>query len=403
MSREELLKHLTSKAADVEDRYQEWAEHRARCPFEKVEATDPILSTGASRYDASTAGDVYIAWRHDDVAHVMRDSDHFMKPGPPWRKTKTLLSMNGPEHLQYRALLETALAPRAMAQVERDVIAPVMNRLIDGFAGRGSAELIAEFTSHFPFHVIRTMIGFPESDHEEFISLAYPGHGGLNAEWEVRVATFLRPRLEAARNDPQEDFLGYLVRAEVDGHPLNDEEIYQYLLLLIPAGADTTFAGTSNMFAGLLLHPDQFDLVRHDDGLVPRAVDEAIRWNNPAAASFLRRATSDTELAGTVLPAGTTVSAHLSAHNRDAAKYADPDTFCVTRDRPPRGIFGYGPHACLGMHLARAEMRTALRLAIRRLRNLRLDPDQPRPIVRADLGFPSPAALHVLFEPEQRD
>src|SRR4029453_2727674 len=97
-----------------------------------------------------------------------------------------------------------------------------------------------------------------------FIGLAYPGAAGLNAEWEVRVASFLKPRVEAARAEPKDDLLGLLVRAEVNGHPLTDEELYQYLLLLIPAGADTTFAGTSNLFAGLLLHPDQLQLVLCD-------------------------------------------------------------------------------------------------------------------------------------------
>jgi len=400
MSRIELLKHLEADALDIEIRYLEWADHRARCPLEKVDEASSTPGMDPSSYAAMAPSgeDLYIAWRHDDVAQVMRDAEHFMKPGPPWRKTKTLLSMNGDEHRHYRQVLEDALSPRAMAEVEASIISPIMNRLIDGFATRGHADLVEEFTSHFPFHVIRTMIGFDERDHDEFIGLAYPGAGGLNAEWEGRVAEFLAPRVEAARAEPGDDLLGLLVRAEVDGHPLSDEELYQYLLLLIPAGADTTFAGTSNLLAGLLLHPDQFDLVRGDDGLVPRAVDEALRWQNPAATSFLRRAIEETEVAGTVVTPGTTICAHLSSHNRDETKYEAPDAFCVTRPRPPRGIFGYGPHACLGKHLARAEMRTALRLLLRRLPNLRLDPDFPRPIIRA-VGFASPASLHVLFDP----
>ena len=398
MSRDDLLQH--HEGSDIEARYRIWAEHRARCPFEEVAGNNPVLSSGASQYGTGSADMLYVAWRHDDVAQVMRDAEHFMKPGPPWRKTKTLLSMNGEEHRQYRAVLEDALSPRAMSDIERTIIRPVMERLLDSFANRGGADLVAEFTSHFPFHIIRTIIGFDERDHDEFIGLAYPGPGGLNAEWEERVSTFLEPRVQAARSQPKDDLLGLLVRAEVGGHPLTDQELYQYLLLLIPAGADTTFAGSSNLFTGLLLHPDQFDLVRQDDRLVGRAVDEALRWQNPAATSFLRRAIKETEVAGKVIEAGTTVCAHLSSHNRDDAKYTSPDEFLVTRDRPPRGIFGYGPHACLGMHLARAEMRTALRLAMRRLRNLRLNPDMPPPTVRGDVGFASPAALHVVFDPD---
>jgi cytochrome P450 len=99
---------------------------------------------------------------------------------------------------------------------------------------------------------------------------------------------------------------------------------------------------------------------------------------------------------------GDTVCAHLSSHNRDEARYESPDAFRITRERLPRGVFGYGAHACLGMHLARAEMRTALQLALMRLPNLRIDPDSPPPVIRGDIGFASPASLHVLFDPAGR-
>jgi cytochrome P450 len=401
-NREHLEEHLAHRGEDIEPRYAAWAEQRRTCPVAKSEAR-PRADGNSQVLDE----DVYVVYRHDDVQRVMGDDTAFTKPGPEWRKTRTLLAMNGEEHRVHRALIADSFAARAMPALEASYLTPLMHRLVDRFAAHGSADLVRDFTSHYPFEVVRTLIGIEPDEHDEFIGYAYPADG-LNPAWEDRAREFLLPRIHAARVSPKDDLLGLMATSELDGAPLTDEDFLEYLLLLIPAGADTTVAGSSNMFAGLLLNPDQLDLVRKDRSLVNRAVNEALRWQNPAATTFLRRATCPVEIAGVELKTNTFVRAHLSSHNRDEATYTEPDRFDLTRDRMPAGVFGYGPHICLGMHLARAEMRVALNVALDRLPNLRLDPDAPTPYIRAPFGPHSRGdgsiamapSLPVLFDAE---
>ncbi|MBV9660568.1 MAG: cytochrome P450 [Acidimicrobiales bacterium] len=392
------------RGIDAEEQQEMWAEHRRACPFEAVtgEEVPGLLGPQRGAYGGA-AGDMYIAWGHDEVAQVMRDAAHFMKPGPGGPFANTILSMNGEEHRKYREMVKDAFAPAAVDRWETTLIRPLMHRLVDAIAPKGRADLVRDYTSHFPFHVIRVLLGIPEEQHDEFVGLAFPGSAtlgsGFDDEWERRVQRFLDPHLAAARSRPQgEDLLSVLVHADLDGRKLTDDELYKFLVLLTPAGADTTFAGASTMFLGVLTNPDQLELVRHNRKLLSRAADEALRWHNSAASSFLRVATDDTEVGGCPVPRGTVVAAHVSAHNRDEKRYPEPEQYDITRPVLPRGIFGYGPHACLGMHIARCEMKVSLDVALDRLTNLRLDPEAPPPYVRSGVGFPSPPYIHVLFD-----
>ena len=396
-----------NRGTDAEELQQLWAEHRRACPFEKIAGPEAAELLGAQRgaYAAAAGAELYVAWAHDDVAQVMRDADHFMKPGPGGPFNNTILAMNGEEHRKYRELVKDAFAPAAVERWEPTLIRPLMHRLVDDFAGAGRADLVRDYTSHFPFHVIRVLLGIPEDQHDEFVGLAFPQenseHGsGFDTAWERKVETFLDPHLAAARTrEVGDDLLTLLVHAELDGRRLTDEELYKFLVLLTPAGADTTFAGASTMFLGLLSNPDQLELVRENRTLLARAADEALRWHNSAASSFLRIATADTEVHGCPVSKGTVVAAHVSSHNRDELRYPNPDRYDINRPVRPRGIFGYGPHACLGMHIARSEMKVSLDVALDHLPNLRLDPDAPAPYVRSGVGFfPSPAYLHVVFD-----
>jgi len=391
----------TLPGINAEQLQRTWTEHRIACPFENVDADEAQALLGPQRGAyGRTAGELYIAWAHDDVASVMRDAAHFMKPGPGGPFNDTILAMNGEEHRKYRELVKDAFAPAAVNRWERSLIRPLMHRLVDEFIADGRVDLIRQYTSHFPFHVIRVLLGIPEDQHDEFCGLAFPHGSGFDEAWERRIEEFLDPHIAAARRrEAGDDLLTLLVGSELDGRRLTDRELYKFLVLLTPAGADTTFAGASTMFLGLLSNPGQLDLVRRDRRLLARAADEALRWHNSAAASFLRVALDDTTVHGCPVAKGTVIAAHVSSHNRDEARYPNADRYDITRSVPPRGIFGYGPHACLGMHIARSEMKVSLEVALDRLADLRLDPDAPQPYVRAGVGFASPAYLHALFEP----
>jgi cytochrome P450 len=164
---------------------------------------------------------------------------------------------------------------------------------------------------------------------------------------------------------------------------------------MLPAGVETTYRSTGNLLFGLLADPRQLDSVRADRSLIPQAIEEAIRWEVPLLM-ITRVATRDTELGGMPIPAGSAVMPVLGSANREEDRYPDPNRFDIFRSQEPHLSFGLGVHACLGMHLARLEMRVALNLLLDRLPDLRLDPAGDDPHIRGHV-FRSPTSLPVLF------
>ena len=169
-----------------------------------------------------------------------------------------------------------------------------------------------------------------------------------------------------------------------------------FLRLLLPAGVETTYRATGNLLFGLLSNPDQLDAVRADRSLIPQAIEEAVRWE-PPLLTITRVATRDSELAGHSIPAGSTVMPYIGSANRDESRWKEPDRFDIFRKAVPHIAWGHGVHVCLGMHLARLEMSTALNLFFDRLPNLRLDPEGDDPHIRGQV-FRSPTSLPVRFD-----
>jgi cytochrome P450 len=280
-------------------------------------------------------------------------------------------------------------------------VRPVVARRIDAFAARGRADLVRELTFPFPVTVIAHMIGLDPADHADFhrwavelISVGIDPGRGVAASQSLR-ALFARV-LGQRRREPRDDLISLLARAELDGARLDDEAVFAFLRLLAPAGAETTYRSSSNLFFALLSHPDQLEAVRADRALVRPAIEEALRWECPLHL-IMRTCTRDTEVAGVALPAGALVLVNLAAANRDESRHERPDEFDVFRAPRPHMAFAFGPHRCLGMHLARMESRVVLEAVLDRLPNLRLDPDAVDPHITG-MMFRSPLALPVLFK-----
>ena len=179
--------------------------------------------------------------------------------------------------------------------------------------------------------------------------------------------------LAERRRQPADDLISELAVAEVDGRTLDDEEIYSFLRLLLPAGVETTYRASGNLLYGLLTNPDQLERVRDDRSLVPDAFEETIRWEPPVTV-ILRRAARDTEVGGVPVEEGADVALLLGSANRDERKYEHPDEFDIFRESRQSVGFGFGVHVCLGMHLARMETRVAINTLFDRLPDMRLAP-----------------------------
>jgi len=241
----------------------------------------------------------------------------------------------------------------------------------------------------------------PLEDSDQFQAWAECINGGPLHPVEGMAASramraYLEPLVEARRAEPQGDLLSDLVHAEIDGERLSDERLYGFLRLLLPAGAETTFRLLGNALTALLVHPGMMDRVRADRSLVPALIEETLRWET-SVTQVSRVATVDTELGGCPIPAGGALAVLVGSADRDAAVYDHPEEFDLDRPAHNHLAFGTGPHQCLGMHLARMEMRVGLDTILDGLPNLRLDPKAEPPVIEG-LAFRGPAALPVVFD-----
>lgn len=346
----------------------------------------------------------YAALSYNAVTHILRDSKTFTSSmyadvmGPVMGHS--ILEMDEPEHTSYRELLEQAFNRKVLQRWEEEVVRPQADSFIDTFVDRGSADLVREFTFVFPIHVISGLLGLPEEDLPQFhrwaialINVAADPARGIGASQKLH--DYLVEVIAERRADPKEDMISILAHAELDGQKLDDEEICAFLRLLLPAGAETTYRSSGNLLFGLLSDPKQLDAVRNDRSLIPQTFDEGLRWETPLTG-IIRKATQDTEVDGVPVPEGATINIVTGAANHDETRWERPDEFDIFRKRIPHVAFGFGPHVCLGQHLARLETSVALNTLFDRLPNLRLDPDAEEPYITG-LVFRSPPALPVLF------
>jgi len=384
-------------AGDSRDPYPELAAARKANPVQRLDM---------SNMPHDEAKPVFFVYRYDDILDVLRDGETYSSGqiielimGDVMGR-HIMLGMDDPEHRRYRALVSTAFGPKAIARWEAQLIDPIASDLIDRFDGRGHAELVREFTFPYPTQVIAGMLGLPRADYQRFqrwsiaiLSVFTRREAAIAASEQVKE--YLAGILDDRRREPRDDLISDLAQAELDGERLSDEEIFSFLRLLLPAGVETTYRSTGNLLFSLLSRPDQLEAVRADRSLIPQAIEETVRYEAPLL-NITRIATRDTVLGGVPIPAGSTLMTMLAAANRDESRWNDPDHYDIFRAVRPSVAWGQGPHICLGMHLARVEMRVALNLLLDRLPGLRLDPDGDDPHIRGQV-FRSPTSLPVLF------
>jgi cytochrome P450 len=388
--------HVVS--GDVRDPYTELARLRREEPVQRIDFS------GMPHEESKP---VFIVYRYEEVQQMLRDNETFSSAiiidafGAVLGR-HVMLGMDEPEHGRHRALVAKAFSQKALARWEHELVGKVGNELIDQFAARGRADLVKEFTFPYPTQIIAGLLGLPREDYPQFqrwsislLSFTINPERGRAAS--AALEEYFAPILAARRAEPRDDLISGLAQAEIDGEKLSDVEIFSFLRLLLPAGVETTYRSLGNMLFGLLSNTGQLEAVRADRSLLPQAIEEAVRWE-PPLLTITRVATRDTELAGVAIPAGSAVMPMLGAANRQDDRYAEPNRFDIFRSPRAHIGFGHGVHVCLGMHLARLEMRVALNLLFDRLANLRLDPGADDPHIRGQV-FRSPTSLPVLFDP----
>ena len=315
----------------------------------------------------------------------------------------TITVMDDAEHARFRKIFQRAFLPQVVAKWGESVVEPVVDKLMSRFIRRGSADLVEEFTHHYPFQVIYRQLELEPEQAPVFHKLAIAQllssiGAPQGAEASAKLGEFFAELLAQRRARPGTDLVSHLATVEVDGERLPDEVLISFLRQLMNAGGDTTYRATSVLLTGLLTNPDQLAAVAADRSVVPQAIEEALRWEGPVASSW-RHAARNVVLEGVEIPQGAIINIVLASANRDPSKFPDPDRFDIFRERSVRNLaFASGPHVCIGQHLARVEMTRALNAVLDRLPNLRLDPDKPPPDIRGHI-LRVPEHIHVLFDP----
>src|SRR3984957_774819 len=386
------MRQFAELAGDVRDPYPMLAGIRADSPVLQVDFGP--RSGHRSRLDpkAPQVPSLFTVTSYELAQRVLTDNVRFSSAG--YATTigqvmgRTILQMDPPEHLRHRPLVARAFRARILDQWSDTIIGAGVSELIDAFAGDGHADLIPQLTFPFPVRIMARILGLPESDWPRFLRLSTELIAVMR-NWDRAVAARRRP--------PREDLVSQLIGAEVAGRRLSDDEIYPFLLLLLPAGAETTYRSSSNLLFGLLSNPGQLHAVRADRDLMPQVIEEALRWETPLL-TVARTAAEDVELGGVRIPAGGFVAISLGAANRDPARYSNPDAFDIYRQDKQHISFGDGAHKCLGIHLARLEMRILLNAVLDRLPGVHLDPGAADPHIHG-LIFRSPPNLPVRFDP----
>jgi cytochrome P450 len=290
---------------------------------------------------------------------------------------QSLLMMGGIKHRRYRSLVQPSFMPAKAQWWIQNWIEETVDTLISVIAMEGRAELNVDFCAAIPVLTITGSFGVPVEEALTIrAALANP----------MSVVEHLAPIVAARRDTPQNDLISVLVQAEIteeDGskHRLSDPEIYSFALLLLMAGSGTTWKQMGITIAALLQRPDLLDAVRQDRTLLKGAIEESLRWM-PTDPMFSRWVAEDIDFFGVHLPKGSVLHLCIGSANRDPERWERPDEYDPGRLLKPTLGFGGGPHVCLGMHVARAEMSVGIGALLDRLPRLRLDPEAepPRPV-----------------------
>lgn len=291
------------------------------------------------------------------------------------------LQIDPPEHKKYRRILDPIFSPKQMALLEPSVT-KLVNDLIDGFEGRDEIDFATEFSVPFPSQVFLTLLGLPLDELPTFLAMK---DGVIRPEHVVGEASRSAPAADAhmrataesiyayfervvteRRREGRDDLLTRFLGGEIDGRTLTTEEILDISFLFLVAGLDTVTASLDCFFAYLAAHPERRAQLVDDPAIVASTVEELLRWETPVMG-VVRVATEDTELGGCPISAGQHVSVLLGAANTDDAEFGDGDEVRFDRDVNRHLAFGGGVHRCLGSHLARLELRVALREWHRRI------------------------------------
>ncbi len=272
---------------------------------------------------------------------------------------------------------------RSAVRARFDDIGHIATQIVDEAATAGEVaecDFVSRFAGRVPLEVIAWVLGVPPEDWQRLLEATdtiigkedpefrRPGEtpGQAQRRAQIDMHQYFDQMVEDRRRTPQSDLVSLLVQSEVEGEPLRHDQIIGYCELLVEAGNETTRDAIAGAMHSFCEHPDQWELLRRNPDLLPDTVEEILRWVTPINY-FVRTATEDYELRGQVIHAGDKVVLFWGSGNRDEDVFDDPFEFRIDRRPNQHLVFGFGPHLCMGAHLARAEIETMFRILSTRM------------------------------------
>ena len=374
----------------------------------------------------------WVATRHEDLREIERRSSLFLSGASAAKLTtieadrrfkemnggavsglRTIIQMDAPDHFKYRRVAQDAFLPANLLKMEarirelaRDTV-DLMGRLGE------TCDFARDVALLYPLRVIMELLGVPQADEARMLKLTQEVFGETDPEMsrsgqvasqadlaESFQATmgelmeYFTSMAEDRRRHPRQDLASVIANGKIDGKDIGLLEVISYFIITATAGHDTTSNTTAAGLWALAENPRQFAMLRSNMSLLPSFIDESIRWATPVK-HFMRSVAEDTTFAGQQMSKGDWMMLSYHSANRDEAVFDDPFSFDLTRKPNKQVAFGYGPHVCIGQHLARFEMRLLWEELLPRLESLQLDGTPTRTIANFVCG---PKTLPIRYK-----
>jgi cholest-4-en-3-one 26-monooxygenase len=291
-----------------------------------------------------------------------------------------MLNMDAPRHTRFRRLVNMGFSPKMTNRLTPH-IRDMATSIIDKVAARGECDFVTAISAELPLQVIVEMIGVPLEDRHKVFDWSNKMIGFDDPEYQaskevphiasMEMFMYANQLALARKGAPRDDLVSVLMEAEVDGEKLSEAEFDAFFLLLSVAGNETTRNLISGGMLALIQHPEERERLLADPSLMPKAVEEMLRWVSPVMY-FRRTAMRDAEISGQPIREGDKVTLWYGSANRDETKFEHPERFDVGRHPNEHLAFGLGHHFCLGANLARLEIQIMFEEILRRLPDIQL-------------------------------
>lgn len=369
--------------------------------FAKLRKDDPVHWV-----EDSPVGSYWAVSRYKDILEIEADTDNFkstsqMTMGAPGADgIRMIVSMNPPEHTAHRALANPWFMPRSIDWV-RGFAEEIVTEVLDQAMERNGevVDFQEDIANFVPTAVISAYLGAPReawgrivdctnriinaSDptvarDQDVLTTVMQATGEV---YQIHAATFADRKA-----NPRDDFMTALVQARIDGAPLSDMDLFSWALILTTAGHETTQSTFAMGVHALLRHPEQLAMLRADPALLPRAIEELLRYLSPAI-HFTRTAARDVEIRGRKIREGDRLAMLYPSANRDEAVFTSADRLDITRSPNRHIAFGTGIHLCIGQHLARMELRVMFEQFLARVESIEPAGEPERCFANTTGGF----------------